>query len=151
MVPASPSPEETTFAFADEQRNITATAGVPKTLFITTRDQYGNIQAVPLTAPLRMQAFGAEGKALQSLSFSFTYIGSGQYSGQFQFLLARKYSVQILISQTDIAKSPFECTVIPSSAVGIMSYNSSSVPSQVQAGQRVAFKVQVNLPSWTCA
>ncbi len=145
VVPSIPSPEHTSFNFAVEELNITATAGMLKTLNIITRDEFDNVQASALSDPPILQALGAEPEALQTFTYTLMYIGGGQYSAQFQFLLARTYSVQILISQAAIAKSPFPCVVVPSSAVGGMSHNSSAVPSSIEAGQRATFRIQVSL------
>ena len=145
VAPAIASPDQTSFYFAVEELNITATAGMLKTLYILTRDQFDNIQTSALSDPPKLQALGAEQEALQSFTYALTYIGGGQYSAQFQFLLARAYHVQILISQAAISRSPFPCFVVPSLAVGGMSYNSSAVPSGVEAGQRASFRVQVSL------
>lgn len=142
--PAEPSAELSTFLIQSEPfLNATATAGMSKTLVLTTRDKYGNVQASKMSESPAMLVAGPIQIPAGSFTYSFTYVGSGQYSANFLLLLAGRFHIQVLLGSKQVSKSPFACLVTPSFAVGPSSFNSSAVPSFVEAGQLAQFTVQV--------
>ena len=112
-------------------------------LTVTTKDEFGNIQLDEMSSPPSLSASN-QGNIIQgAFTYSFTYVGNGQYTALFQFIIARVFQVKVLIGQKQIMRSPFTCLVMPSFAVGATSYNSSAIPYFVEAGQRAQFTIQV--------
>lgn len=122
---------------------IVMTAGVPQTLIVTTRDEFGNTLSTRMGETLSIQIKDADQTLADKFSYTVTYIGYGQFSSVFNLLKVQRYEMEILISEKLISNSSFRCTVIPSYAVGEKSFNTSAIPSIVVAGDYANFTIQV--------
>jgi hypothetical protein len=146
--PGAASNTTTTFSFSQQQPpeklEINLTAGTTQKFYVTTRDVFGNILNRKSENELSMQIEFNDKSNTDELTYSILYQGSGQFSGLFTIIRAGVFKVKIGISQNHILYSPFTCTVIPSSAVGSKSFNTSIIPNFLQAGEISEFALQVS-------
>jgi hypothetical protein len=153
--PGSASPATSSFSFylpfqADAE-TINTTAGVSQKVLVTTRDEFGNILTTRMDDWLTMQTSPFD-HSFEFFSFSTSYVGNGQFIVTFSILRAFRYKVHIMIEGMNIIRSPFECTVLPSIAVGYRSFNSSIIPNMAIAGKISVFSLQVEgFKCYSCA
>jgi hypothetical protein len=123
--------------------SIVVTAGVPQSLIVTTRDEFGNTLSTRMGETLSIQTKNADQTSANVLSYTVTYVGNGQFSISFYLRKAQQYEIQVLISEKQISNSPFFCKAIPSYPVGEKSFNTTAIPSVVVAGDNANFTIQV--------